>query len=146
MLIDDAIGPFPQGRLNEALGLAIGLRPIGSREAMAETQLAAGGGEVLGTKGRAVVGEEAPNLDAETSKIGHALSQEGDGATLAFIRFHLGKADARMIIDGHKQELPSGPVNAVARISGDSVAHAHDPAELLGVDMQQITGVGMLVA
>jgi len=36
VLIDKGVGPFPDGRLDEALGLTVGLRPVGLGEAVLE--------------------------------------------------------------------------------------------------------------
>jgi len=58
VLIDEAVGPLAQRRLDETLGLAVGLRSVGSSEAMFDLQLAAGLGEVFGTKRPAVVGNK----------------------------------------------------------------------------------------
>src|SRR6202521_1391513 len=60
-MVRDAIDPLTQGGLNETLGFTIGLLPIGTREAMLQSETAAGGREVLGAKGRAVVAERAPD-------------------------------------------------------------------------------------
>ena len=67
-MVRDAIGPLTQGGLNETLGFTIGLLPIGTREAMLQSETAAGGGEVLGAKGRAVVGEHAPEGNPKQAK------------------------------------------------------------------------------
>ena len=45
-LIGPGISPLASDGLDEALGLTIGLRTIGSGEEMFEAELAAGGGEV----------------------------------------------------------------------------------------------------
>ena len=40
VVVRDAVGPFAQRRLDEALGLAIGLGPVGSGEAVLEPEWA----------------------------------------------------------------------------------------------------------
>ena len=62
--IRTCIGPLPDDSLDEALGLAISLGPVGSGEAVLEAGLEAGGGEEFGAVGRAAVGEEALDFDA----------------------------------------------------------------------------------
>src|SRR5207253_5826410 len=146
MMVRDAVGPFAQRRLNEALGFAVGLRAIGAREAVVQAQLAAGGGEALRAKCRAVVGEHAPDGDAQGSEVVHARAYEGDGTVPALIGFHLREADARVVIDGDEQILPADSVDAIARVAGNAVAHAHNAGQVLGVDMQQVSGMRMLVA
>ena len=51
VLIGEAVGPFSQGRLDEPLGLAVGLGPIGTGEFVFDAQLLARLGEVLGAEG-----------------------------------------------------------------------------------------------
>ena len=41
VLVGHAVGPFPQSRLDEALGLAVGLRPVGPGELLCDAQLGA---------------------------------------------------------------------------------------------------------
>src|SRR3954463_8885806 len=95
-LIDEAVSPLPESRLNEALTLAIGLRPVGPREAVLDVQLPAGGGKVAGTERRAVVGQQALDGDAQGLVIGDRIVQELDSAGLGLVRQHLGVADAGM--------------------------------------------------
>ena len=47
-VIGTSISPLPSDGLDEAFGLAIGLRAIGSGEEMADAQLVAGSGEEFG--------------------------------------------------------------------------------------------------
>ena len=52
-----SVGPLASNGLDETFGLAIGLGPVRTSEAMLETELTAGLGEEFGTVGRAAVGE-----------------------------------------------------------------------------------------
>ncbi len=54
MTVDDAVGPLAQRRLDEAFGLAVGLRTIGSRELVFESQAPTGVGEAFRAEGRAL--------------------------------------------------------------------------------------------
>ena len=47
MVVRDTVSPFAKRRLDEALGLAVGLRPVGTGEAVLEAQGLAGGGKGL---------------------------------------------------------------------------------------------------
>ena len=57
--IGDGVGPFAQRRLDEALGLAVGLRRIGPCRDVLEAEIAAGLGEGLRSVAGAVVGHDA---------------------------------------------------------------------------------------
>lgn len=50
-LIDSALRPLAKRRLDEAPGLALGLRPLDRVELVADAQGLAGVGEVVGAKG-----------------------------------------------------------------------------------------------
>jgi hypothetical protein len=50
-LVGEAVGPFAQGALDEALGLAVGLGPVSTGELVANAVFKAGLGEVAGMEG-----------------------------------------------------------------------------------------------
>lgn len=70
------------------------------------------------------------------------------GGPLLFIRQHLGIGKPGSIIDGDVQAFPaSAAFVALARpVAGDPVPDPVDPAELLGIDMDQFTRMLTLVA
>jgi len=57
ILVGEAIGPFSQCRLDEALGLAVGLGPVGAGELVLDAELTASGGEFARVEGAPVVGQ-----------------------------------------------------------------------------------------
>lgn len=76
VLIDLCMDPFTQGRLDGALGLAIGLRSIGTCEPVLDAQLAAQRAQGSATKGRAAVSEQPFDAHAQARLIGHVILQE----------------------------------------------------------------------
>ena len=96
-LVDEVVGPLAQRRLDEAFGLAVGLRPVGAREAVSNLQFGASLRERLGTERRAVVGEQAPDAYPERSAVSDGRAQEAHGVDQGLVGIHLGKADARLI-------------------------------------------------
>src|SRR5882672_12019791 len=146
MVVGNSVGPFAQGRLNESLGFAVGLRAIGPREGVFDAQAPAGVSKAPGSEGCAVVREHSSHRHSERGKVGGVSTQEGRGVVAAFSTMHLGKADTRMIIDANEQELPTRPAGAIARVARDAVAQALDAPKLLGVDVQQISRALMLIA
>src|SRR5688572_14203512 len=85
MAVRDAVGPFAKRRLDEALSLAVGLRPVGLGEAVPESQVAAGGREALGAERRAVVGQHALGTYAKGAEVADGVAQELHGARLALV-------------------------------------------------------------
>ena len=57
-VIGSGISPFAGDGLDEAFGLAVGLRAVGSGEEMFEAELMAGGGEEFGAIGGAAIGQD----------------------------------------------------------------------------------------
>jgi hypothetical protein len=80
-----SISPLAQGSLDKALGLAIGLRGIGAGEAMFEAE----GGHGIAHSARAitgaVIGVNAPGLNAMVLEEGEGGMEEGQSAVSGFI-------------------------------------------------------------
>ena len=77
--IDEGVGPFSQGRLDEALGLAVGARRVGARTNVSKTEPLQRLAEGVRDEGRAVVGHDATDLDTELGVVGDGSLEEGDG-------------------------------------------------------------------
>ncbi len=69
-MIGQAVGPFTQGGLDEPLGLAVGLGPVGPGEGMFDDVGLADGMDELRVVAHAVVSEDAPDLDALAGSMG----------------------------------------------------------------------------
>ena len=143
---DPPIGPLAQAGLDEPLSLAVGLRPVRPRKGVLDAQGQAGPGEQLRAIRRTVVGQQAFDLHAERRIVGHGSFEEGHSRVLAFVCIHLHESGPGMVVDRHMGKLPSCTFDAVAPVSGHAMAGAHDPAEFLGVHVQQFTRGIALVA
>lgn len=86
-----AIGPFAQGGLNEAFGLAIGLGSIGLSLNVFNAELPAGFGKELGAETGAVVGHESLHPHTKVLIVGQSLAQESRGTdiSLEFCLFYM---------------------------------------------------------
>lgn len=87
--VGGSIGPFPEGGLDEALGLAIGFRRIG----------VASPGEGFRFVAGAIVPHDPRNGDTEAGIIGDGRIEKGNGAVLSLIRQDLREGDAGGIVD-----------------------------------------------
>ena len=76
VLICAAVGPFAQGRLDEAFGLAVGLRPIGTGELLRNAQSQASLAEGGGVERRAVVHNEPLDRHAQPDEVARGCTQE----------------------------------------------------------------------
>ena len=136
-----SVGPLAEGGLDEALGLAIGLGGVGPGEAVLETEGGDGGAHGMGTIAGAIVGVAALGLDAVSGKESEGGMEEGDGTLGGFIGEELGKGEAGMVVDGDVQELPARAWGVIVlAVAGDAVTCAHDPGELLDVEMRSAAG------
>jgi hypothetical protein len=132
--------------IREALGLAVGARRVGPGAQVAEPGIGAGAAEVVRTVGRAVVGHDPLDGDAVAAEPAERPVEEGDGAGLALVGENLAVGEPCGIVDRDVQDFPAAMAAGPGAIAGDAVADAVDPAELLGVDVEQLAGAGALVA
>ncbi len=142
-----AVGPATLERLDEALGLAVGLGGVGPREALADAVVVAESLEDLGLGvALGVVREEALAADPKALEPAESSAEEGRGVLAALRREDLGVGQAGVVVDAHEDHLPADASFLAASVSVDPVPHALDPSELLGIDMEEPPRDGMLVA
>ena len=94
------IGLFAQGRLDEALGLAIGLRGVGPGALVGDAKPSQCYGVAFGSEGRAVVGHHALDPDAVSAKEAERVEEEGEAGAALLVRVDLGVGQPRMVVDG----------------------------------------------
>jgi len=112
---------------------------------MNDVQFQAGGTEVPGTEGPAVVSQQLVDGHAEARVVRHGIAQELDGTGRLFVGVHGREAQARVVIDGHEEELPAR-IAPIAPVASDAVSDLLDAAELLGVDVDHVARCRMFVA
>ena len=86
VLIEASVGPFADGGLDEAFGLAVSAGSVDAGANVFEIEFAAGLGEAVGIKAGAVVGHDAARSNAETGEVNHGLVQEVAGGCGGFVR------------------------------------------------------------
>src|SRR5436853_3482812 len=143
-----SVGPFAQGSLDTALGLAVCLGRIRLGPDVLETELATGAAEGFGAIAGTIVGHHASNRDAEVRVVGDRGLEEGDRALLFLVGEDLREGHAGGIVDADVDELPpDAPALAVPRsIAGDAMADPVEAAELFDIDVDQFAGMLALVA
>src|SRR5262245_44594819 len=99
--IDGAVRPFAQERLNESLGFAIRLGPIGTRSNLPDAQPGAEVAKAMRVVRGAVIGHRAfdPNAAATKPPMGPAQKPRGRAAML--IREHFGIRHPTEIVDAY---------------------------------------------
>ncbi len=127
-----SVGPFAQGGLDDALGLAVCLGRIGLGPDVLEAEITASGAEDLGAVAGAIIGHHAGNRDAEVRVVGDRGPEEGDRALLLLVRKDLREGHPGGIVDADVDELPpDAPALALTgSIAGDAVADVVEAAEL----------------
>ena len=145
-VIRACVGPLAGDGLDEAHGLAIGLRAVGSGEAVLDAELEAGGGEELGAVGGAAVGEEARNGDAVELVIGEGLAQGVEGAGDFFVWVEGDEGEAGMVVDGDVETLDAGAWIALGAVAGGADAGLGEAAQLLDVEVEEVAGEVAFVA
>jgi hypothetical protein len=93
------ISPLPKAGLDEALSLAIGSWCVRFGAQVSDTQVAAGGVEVLGQVGVTVVGHHPLHADTELSVVLNRGPQSCDSRLGMLVSGDAGRRQARGIID-----------------------------------------------
>ena len=121
--IGTSVRPFAKSRLDEALGLAIGLRTIGSCEFLLDAECETRVPESERVKGWPVVGDQALHSHAELGKVGDGFPQEALSAVLALVRTHGREGNPSVIVEGDKQVFPTQALGSLGVIASDPVAN-----------------------
>ena len=130
-VVGAGVGPFPSDGLDEAFGLAIGLRAIGFGEEMFEAELAAGRSEEFGAISGTAIGQDALDLDAMLGVEGEGLVESGQDAGGAFVGEERGEGEAGVVVDGDVETLDAGAGVALSAIAGRPDAGPGEAAQLL---------------
>jgi len=142
-----SVGPFAKRGLDEALGFAVGFWSVKTSEAVLEAEASDLGGESGGAIGRAIVGVETVDAEAEVGKEGERELEEGDDAASGFVRENGGKGEARVVVDGDVQILPARAARVVElAVAGDAMARADNAGQLLDVEVEEVARRGPFVA
>ena len=144
------IGPLLEQRAHHALGLAVGLGPVGSGEPVADAQLVAGRGELAAPVAAAVVGEDPLDRDPVARVEAPGSPEEGRRGLRALIGQLLHVGQPRVVVDRDVHPVPADAPEPVleARLTAmDAVASAlADPPQHLGVEMDELARALALVA
>ena len=103
------VGPFGQQRLNEPLGFAIGLRPVGASKAPPYRPSTAVTAEDARPIGHGVVGEQPPNALAAPPKPRQGALQARGASRRILGRAHLGIGEPRRVVNRDMSILPARP-------------------------------------
>lgn len=74
------------------------------------------------------------------STAANQASARARGAVLALVGQHLDVGEPRGIVDGDVQVLSAGALDTIAAVACDAVAGPGDTAELLDIDMNELSG------
>jgi len=94
----------------------------------------------------AIVGEQLLRSNAPLSEPTNRSAKEGGRVDLALVGQDLHVGQAAVVVDADVSELPAGARTGPSPIAVDAVADAAESAELLGVEVQQLSGPLTLVA
>ena len=132
--------------MDEALGFTVGARGVRAGEEVAQAEPTDGGTEVMRAIAGAVVAHETLRFDAQGSEVSERVLEEDDGVWVALVGHDLGEGEARSIINADMDIFPASAVDLVATIMSDAVARAHDLAEFLNIEVEELAWELALVA
>ena len=85
-LVFDGVSPFPDRRLHEALGLAVGLGRVGFGAQVLDAEIGAGFGKGARAIALAIIGHDAIYADAKALVKGKGGPEMGNGAFFFLVR------------------------------------------------------------
>jgi len=139
-VVGAGISPLAGEGLDEAFGLAVGLRAIGASEEMSDAQLVAGSGKEFGAVGGAAISEDALDEDAMSLVESDGLVESGQDAGSFFIGKEAGKSQAGMVINGDVEGLDTGAGIALGTVASGADTGLAKTAKLFNIKMKEITG------
>ena len=145
-LIRPGVSPFSCDGLDEALGLAVGLRAVRLGEEMFDAKLVACGSEVVGAVGGASIGQDALDDDPVSLVELDCLIEGRDNASDLFIGQQTRKSQAGMIIDNNVEALDSGMTIADRAIASGAHPRTREAAQFFDVEMKELAGMSTFVA
>ena len=101
------VSPFAEQSLDEAFSFSIGLRSIGSGEALADAQLCAGLLKEIRREAASVVGDDFPDLNSERTEPLDGTLKELGGTELIFAGKNLYVCQPGVIVDGDMSIFPT---------------------------------------
>lgn len=146
VVVGAGIGPLAQAGLHQAFGLAVGARGIGARAQVAQTEATGQTPEAARPVTGAVVGQHPLESHAQTAVVAERADQSLAGAGSALVRLDGGEGHPRVIVDGQVDVLPADAPVPMRAVAGHTVARGTDPPQFLDVQVQQLAGLGVLVA
>ena len=140
------VGPLAEGSLDEALGFAVSLRRVRARAAVLEAHLQTNLAKLVGAIAAAVIGEQGADGDAMASEKVNRVLEEGDGGVGFLIGEDAGESQARVVIDGDVQGLPTGMLVLAAAAAVPPPGDLLEAGHALDIEMKKVAGEGVLIA
>lgn len=140
-----SVGPAPNEGLDEALGLSIGLWPIGFDGDVTDAIPLAGGLEEVRGIGLGVVGHDRSDSDTELSIEAEGFVKEEDRGLSGLAVEDLDMGEPRGVVDGDMCKLPADSSSPLAAIVSDAMTDSLDSAQFLGIEVEELAGKMLLV-
>ena len=105
--VDGAVGPAAEHGADEALGLAVGARPVGAGAEVFDPERFAGERVDRGAVGVAVVGHQPLDADAEGGEVRDGAAKEADRGDRFLVLEHLDVDEAGRVVDRDVHVLPA---------------------------------------
>src|SRR5205085_753883 len=139
------IGPFALQDADERLRLAVRSGCVGLGAQVPDLMVGERRLEVAAAVAGAVVGHHPFDRDAALREPCNDEVEEADAAGGVLARVELADDDAGVVVDRDVGVLPAGAGTAADTVVEDPLADPEEPAQLLGVEMDQRTGLVVLV-
>jgi len=144
--IGTPVGPLAKQSLDEAFGFSVGSGTVGLSAQVSETKVLAGVSEAVRDVAGAVVGHDGLDPDTLALEPGDGSFEECGRRGGSLIGQYLGVSQTGSVIDGDVDELPTDAADTSGAVTVDTMAHSSDAAELLDIDVDELSRMVSLVA
>src|SRR5262245_42240447 len=140
------VRPLAQQGLNEALGLAIRPRRIGTRAQVTQVEFGTGRAKEPRDRAIPVVAQYPTDDDATRRKPRQCAPEKGGTSRRELVGQHLDVGETAVVIDRHVDVFPPTAARATPAIPVNAMPHAVNTPQRLDVHVEQVTRIRPLVA
>ena len=140
------VGPSTKRGLDEAFRFAVRSGRVGPREALLHAPFEAESSEGFRAVAQGVVTQNPLDLNSLRREPPQSAPEEGGGTGCILAGENLHVREPRVIIDRHEEDFPSDAAGTTTVVAVDAMTDLADFPEPFRIDMNQASGVGVLVA
>jgi len=136
----EAIGPFPQQRLDETPDLTTGSWRVRSNAHVADVHRCTESSERARHECRTVVGHDAFHMHVLLGEPADCPLQKGAGRAATLVSQDVNVTESSEVIGGRIDELKALLFRSEGTAAGDAMSHTIEAAQALDIEVEQLAG------